>query len=228
MIRLVIADDHAVVRMGLRFVLKINPEIEVVAEAADGDEAMKAVREHNPDILLLDIRMPGRDGLSALDEILAAFPKLKVLMLSTSDAEEDIFRSIEAGARGYVVKDNRPEIIVDAVNKVAAGETYMTDQVRRIYEMRKTLPDLTPRELELLRLMARGLTNGHIVGSRDQRGHRQVAPSARLREDGRRDARRGGRGGDPPRPRLKLTVSMTAQGFRRGITLQDDLRSHGE
>ena len=162
MIRLVIADDHAVVRMRLRFVLKINPEIEVVAEAADGDEAMKAVREHNPDILLLDIRMPGRDGLSALDEILAAFPKLKVLMLSTSDAEEDIFRSIEAGARGYVVKDNRPEIIVDAVNKVAAGETYMTDQVRRIYEMRKTLPDLTPRELELLRLMARGLTNKDI------------------------------------------------------------------
>ena len=163
MIRLVIADDHAVVRMGLRFVLKINPDIEVVAEAADGDEAMKAVREHNPDILLLDIRMPGRDGLSALDEILAAFPKLKVLMLSTSDAEEDIFRSIEAGARGYVVKDNRPEIIVDAVNKVAAGETYMTDRVRRIYEMRKTLPDLTTRELELLRLTVRGLTNKDIA-----------------------------------------------------------------
>ena len=73
MIRLVIADDHDVVRMGLRFVLKINSEIKVAAEAADGDEALKAVREHNPDILLLDIRMPGRDGLSALDEILAAF-----------------------------------------------------------------------------------------------------------------------------------------------------------
>ena len=208
MIRLVIADDHAVVRMGLRFVLKINPEIEVVAEAADGDEAMKAVREHNPDILLLDIRMPGRDGLSALDEILAAFPKLKVLMLSTSDAEEDIFRSIEAGARGYVVKDNRPEIIVDAVNKVAAGETYMTDQVRRIYEMRKTLPPRphAARTGAPAPHGARTHQQGHIVGSRDQRGHGQVAPSARLREDGRRDARRGGIGGDPPRPGLKLTV----------------------
>lgn len=163
MIRVAIIDDHVVVRAGLRYIIEADPELEYVGEYGGGLGAADFVMFHNPDVVLLDVRMPDRSGIDALKDILAANPKARVVMLTTSDAEEDVFRAIEEGALGYVMKESELEVISAAVRSAMAGEVYMTDEVRKIYETRKGSKGLSSREAEALKLAATGAGNKEIA-----------------------------------------------------------------
>ena len=162
MTRVAIIDDHMVVRAGLKYVLESDPELEFAGEFGGGAVAAAFVSQVRPDVTLLDVRMPDLNGIDALREILAANPAAKVVMLTTSDVEEDVFRSIELGALGYVMKESPVEMIVAAIRSAVAGDVYMSEDVRRIYETRKGAKGLSPREAEVLGLVARGLGNREI------------------------------------------------------------------
>ena len=163
MIKLVIIDDHVVVRAGLRYIIEADPELEFAGEFGGGIGAVEFVAEKNPDVVLLDVRMPDRNGIDTLKDILAADPKRKVVMLTTSDAEEDVFRAIEEGAFGYVMKESEIETITAAIRAAYAGEVFMTDEVRRIYETRKGSKGLSARETEVLKIAATGAGNREIA-----------------------------------------------------------------
>ena len=162
-IRVVVIDDHAVVRMGLKLALDSMDDIEVVGEHSDGLAAAKFVNETKPDVVLLDIRMPGKDGVTALDEILTLRPDARVVMLTTSNTAEDVYRSISRGARGYVMKDRDPGDIVAAVRRVANGGRFIPDDIEEIFCNQRMMPRLTPRELETLQLLASGNSNRRIA-----------------------------------------------------------------
>ena len=163
MIRVVIIDDHVVVRAGLRYMIEADPELEFAGEFGGGLGAAEFVMYNNPDVVLLDVRMPDRNGIDVLKDILAADPKRRVVMLTTSDAEEDVFRAIEEGAFGYVMKESEIETITAAIRAAYAGEVFMTDEVRRIYETRKGAKGLSSREAEVLKYAARGDANRDIA-----------------------------------------------------------------
>ena len=163
MIKVVIIDDHVVVRAGLRYIIEADPELELIGEFGGGLGAAEFVMYNNPDVVLLDVRMPDRNGIDALKDILAADPKRRVVMLTTSDAEEDVFRAIEEGALGYVMKDSEISVISAAIRSAMAGEVFMTDEVRRIYETRKGSKGLSSREAEALKLAAKGAGNKEIA-----------------------------------------------------------------
>ena len=165
MIRVVIIDDHVVVRAGLRYIIEADPELELVGEFGGGVGAVEFVAEKNPDVVLLDVRMPDRGGIDVLKDLLAADPKRKVVMLTTSDVEEDVFRAIEEGAFGYVMKESPIEVISAAISSAHAGEVFMTDDVRRIYETRKGSKGLSSREAEALKLAAKGAGNKEIAAA---------------------------------------------------------------
>ena len=162
MIRVVIIDDHVVVRAGLRYIIEADPELEFAGEFGGGVGASAFVAEKEPDVTLLDVRMPDRGGIDVLKDILAANPKARVVMLTTSDAEEDVFRAIEEGALGYVMKESPVETISAAIRSALAGDVFMTDEVRQIYETRKSVKGLSPREAEVLKTAAKGLSNREI------------------------------------------------------------------
>ena len=163
MIKVVIIDDHVVVRAGLRYIIEADPELELIGEFGGGLGAADFVMYNNPDVVLLDVRMPDRNGIDALKDILAADPKRRVVMLTTSDAEEDVFRAIEEGALGYVMKDSEIDVISAAIRSAMAGEVFMTDDVRKIYETRKGSKGLSARESEALKLAAKGAGNKEIA-----------------------------------------------------------------
>ena len=163
MIRVVIIDDHVVVRAGLRYIIEADPELEFVGEFGGGVGAVEFVAEKDPDVVLLDVRMPDRGGIDVLKDLLAAKPRRKVVMLTTSDVEEDVFRAIEEGALGYVMKESPIETITAAIHAAHGGEVYMTEDVRRIYETRKTSKGLSAREAEVLALAAKGDGNKEIA-----------------------------------------------------------------
>ena len=163
MIKVVIIDDHVVVRAGLRYIIEADPELELIGEFGGGLGAAEFVMYNNPDVVLLDVRMPDRNGIDALKDILAADPKRRVVMLTTSDAEEDVFRAIEEGALGYVMKDSEISVISAAIRSAMAGEVFMTDDVRKIYETRKGSKGLSARETEALKLAAKGAGNKEIA-----------------------------------------------------------------
>ena len=165
MIKVVIIDDHVVVRAGLRYIIEADPELEFIGEFGGGLGAAEFVMFNNPDVVLLDVRMPDRNGIDALKDILAADPKRRVVMLTTSDAEEDVFRAIEEGALGYVMKDSEISVISAAIRSAMAGEVFMTDDVRRIYETRKGSKGLSSREAEALKLAAKGAGNKEIAAA---------------------------------------------------------------
>ena len=162
-ISVAVIDDHAVVRMGLKYALSAFKDLEFSGEYGDGEGAADFVKRLQPDVTLLDIRMAKKDGIEALGEILAAVPEAKVIMLTTSMTEEDVFRSLESGAEGYVLKDRDPQCIVDAIRTVAEGGKYVPEEVRAIYEARRLAPGLTPREHEALKLLAKGKSNREIA-----------------------------------------------------------------
>ena len=163
MIKVVIIDDHVVVRAGLRYIIEADPELEFAGEFGGGVGAVEFVAEKNPDVVLRDVRMPDRGGIDVLKDLLAADPKRKVVMLTTSDVEEDVFRAIEDGAFGYVMKDSEISVISAAIKSAMAGEVFMTDDVRKIYETRKGSKGLSAREAEVLKLAAKGGSNGAIA-----------------------------------------------------------------
>jgi len=164
MTRVIIIDDHVVVRAGLKYVLASDPELQLVGEFGGGQGAAQFVADTGCDVVLLDVRMPDMSGVEVLKEILAIDPKQKVVMLTTSNLEEDVYRAIEAGAMGYVMKESTVEEIITAIRAVRYSNHYMSDEVRQIYETRKGAKGLAPRETEVLTLVAKGLSNRDIAG----------------------------------------------------------------
>lgn len=157
-----IVDDHSVVRIGIKYVLMTDSEFKFVGEADDGAEAVSLVEKYRPDILLLDVRMPGTDGIAALKAVRETFPDQKVVMLTMSDSEEDVYQAITLGARGYVIKDNSPGNIIGALKIVMSGELAVSENVRNVYEARKSERGLTDREKEILLLVSKGCSNVEI------------------------------------------------------------------
>ncbi|MCR5414599.1 MAG: response regulator transcription factor [Kiritimatiellae bacterium] len=161
--RIVMIDDHAVMRMGIKYALSFVPDIEFAGEYDGGDGAAKWVMEQNPDVILLDIRMPDKNGLEVLSEIMLVRPKSNVLMLTTSAADEDIYRSLNLGAKGYLVKDRGCDELAKAIRTLAQGGKYIPGEIKEIYLDRKSMPDLTKREKEALDLMCAGHSNDDIA-----------------------------------------------------------------
>ena len=175
MTRVLIADDQALVRVGLRKILEAETDVTVVAEAADGEDAVTQTRRHRPDLVLMDIRMPILDGIEATHRIVRAEPATRVLILTTFGLDTYVFDALLAGASGFMLKDAPPEEIAAAVRIVARGEALLTPTVTRavIEEFVRHAPgtaptpspaleELTPREQEVLDLLARGLSNPEI------------------------------------------------------------------
>jgi DNA-binding NarL/FixJ family response regulator len=174
-VRVLIVEDDALMRAGLRGVLDAAPGIEVVGEAGDGRDAAHRAGVHHPDVVLMDIRMPGVDGIAATREVLAAFPDVRVVVLTTFEQDDYLFGALEAGASGFLLKRSKPEELVAAIHTVAGGESLLspavTDRViARAASRRATAPadhaavdELTPREREVLGLVAGGLSNAEIA-----------------------------------------------------------------
>jgi DNA-binding NarL/FixJ family response regulator len=165
MIKVVLVDDHPVVRVGLRGMLEAADDLRVVGEAGSGDEALTLVAAVAPDVVLMDLRMPGTDGVAATALIAERFPAVRVLVLTPYDTDTDILRAIEAGATGYLLKDTPIGTLVDAIRAASRGETVLAPPVaaRLVTQMRRpSFEQLTPREVEVLRLVARGLSNVDI------------------------------------------------------------------
>lgn len=166
MIRIVLADDHPVVREGIKAVLSADGDIEVVAEAGDGREAVAEARRHRPDLVVMDLRMPVLDGVGATAELARTDPDIRVLVLTTYDTDDLIVRSVEAGAAGFLLKDTPPDELRAGVRSAAAGQSVLSPPVaaRLMRRLRGDDPsDLTPRELEILGLVAEGRTNADIA-----------------------------------------------------------------
>lgn len=167
-VRVLLVDDHPVVREGLRGMLTAEEGIDVVAEAGSGDAALAAVREHAPDVVLMDLRMPEGDGVSATAEINAAGLGARVVVLTMYDTDSDILRAVEAGAMGYLLKDSSRHELAAAVRGAARGETVLAPSVaaRLVTHVRAPSAPETPtaREVEVLRLVADGLSNAEIGG----------------------------------------------------------------
>jgi DNA-binding NarL/FixJ family response regulator len=174
MIRLVLADDHALVRQGLRSLLDLTPDLRVVGEAADGEEALRKVAELDPDVVLMDVRMPRMTGLEALRALRLEAPGRRVVLLTTFDEDAAIIEALRAGVQGFLLKDVSLEELADAIRRVAAGETLLPPGVaervaRGLAELPRDFPHaelpegLTRREVEVLRLIARGLSNREIA-----------------------------------------------------------------
>ena len=165
MIRVLLADDHPVVRAGLRGMLTTEPDIEVAGEAGSGPEAVALARARGYDVILMDLRMPGGDGVTATEQILAADPGARVLVLTTYESDADILRAVGAGATGYLLKDATPAELAEAVRAAARGETVLAPSVaeRLITHVRRPQQEmLSARETEVLAWAARGHTNAEI------------------------------------------------------------------
>jgi NarL family two-component system response regulator LiaR len=168
LISVLVADDHPVVRQGLRTFLETQADLEVVGEAADGTEAVELAQRLLPDVVLMDLVMPGQDGVAATRRIRQLSPSTKVIVLTSFDDDERVFPSVKAGAAAYLLKDARPQELAEAVRRVHAGEALLAPSVaaklmQEVAGQRPPSAELTERELEVLRLIARGLSNKLIA-----------------------------------------------------------------
>jgi two-component system NarL family response regulator len=176
-LKVLIVDDHALFRRGLQMVLRQEPDIDVVGEAADGNEAVAMAQESMPDVILMDARMPHRSGIEATHQIKDLLPHVRILMLTISDEEADLYEAIKAGAAGYLLKEIPIDEVAEAIRSVSAGQSRLSPSMaaklltefaamsRRAAETRQLpAPRLTDREMEVLRLVAQGLNNRDIAG----------------------------------------------------------------
>lgn len=164
-IRILIADDHFVVRMGLAALINSQPDMEVVAEAGNGRQAIDLFREHQPDVILMDLRMPVMPGLDATRSIMSEYPGARIVVLTTYDGDEDIYRALQAGAKAYLLKDVLGDGLLAAIREVHAGRRHLPANVAARLAGRLPLSNLTSRELEVLELIAKGMTNGDIAAA---------------------------------------------------------------
>jgi DNA-binding NarL/FixJ family response regulator len=174
-VRVLIVDDDDLMRAGLRAVLSSDDTIEVVGEAADGRDVVPLVRSLAPDLVLMDVRMPDVDGITATAEVLAAAPETRVVILTTFELDDYVFGALRAGASGFLLKRTRPEELVEAIHTVAAGDSLLSPSVTRTVidrmaeqpapdrRARERVEELTPREREVLEHIARGLSNSEIA-----------------------------------------------------------------
>jgi DNA-binding NarL/FixJ family response regulator len=173
-IRVFLADDHAIVRDGLRFILQAQPDMTVVGEATDGRQAVDRVKKLNPDVVIMDITMPTLNGIEATRQILQSCPSTRIVILSVHSTPEHIYRSFQAGVQGYILKESAGAEVVDAVRTVHAGERYLCRKIASnviddyIRQQESTAKDplerLTPREREVLQLVAEGKSSKEISG----------------------------------------------------------------
>lgn len=170
-IRILIADDHAIVRSGLRALMETVDGIDVIGEAADGQEAVKRVLGHRPDVVLMDLEMPVLDGIQAIGQIVEQAPATRILVLTSFATDDRVFPAMKAGALGYLLKDSEPEALIEAIRQVHRGESSLHPKIARklIQELSRpaaqppTADPLTPREVEVLQLIAQGLGNQEIA-----------------------------------------------------------------
>jgi len=163
-IRILIADDHLVYRIGIRNLLASEPGFEVIGEAPDGVQAIELYNSLKPDVLLLDLRMPKKNGIEVVQAIRRDDRAARILVVTSYQTEEEVFRVLQAGALGYVLKDVGRETLIGAVRSVNSGARWISPAIARQFADRAVRQELTARELEVLKLLARGLTNREIAG----------------------------------------------------------------
>jgi two-component system NarL family response regulator len=161
-IRVLIVDDHAIVRKGLATIINRDPEMTVIAQAEDGQQAIALFREYQPDVTLMDLRMPKMGGVEAIMTICAEFKQARIVVLTTYDGDEDIYRGLQAGAQGYLLKDSKLGELLNAIRAIHNGQKYIPPEVGAKLLQRMSNPELSERELEVLRLMAQGMGNQEI------------------------------------------------------------------
>ena len=161
-IGILVADDHFIVRMGLISLVNTESTMEIVGEAADGNQAVELYAKFRPDLVLMDSRMPVKDGIEATIEIRKLDPGARVLILTTFDGDNDIHKALQAGAQGYVLKNATGEELIPAIQAVAAGQKWIPKEIAKRLTSRKLFEELTPRELNVLQLLVKGLANKQI------------------------------------------------------------------
>jgi two-component system, NarL family, response regulator len=161
-IQILLADDHSIVRQGLATIIDRDPEMTVIAQAEDGQQAIDLFREHQPDVTLMDLRMPKMTGVEAITAICAEFKQARIMVLTTYDSDEDIYRGLQAGAQGYLLKEAKPNELLNAIRMIHSGQKYVPPEVGAKLVQRMSNPELSERELDVLRLMAQGMSNLEI------------------------------------------------------------------
>jgi DNA-binding NarL/FixJ family response regulator len=162
-IRILIADDHYVVRIGLTALISMEPDMEVTAVAVDGSQALDLFRRFQPDLALLDMRMPVKDGVQTAMEIRSQFPDARIIMLTAFDGDDEIHKAFQAGAQGYVFKNSSVEKLIPALRAVLAGQRWIPKEVASRLASRKSFENLTSREVQVLDELAKGLSNKEIA-----------------------------------------------------------------
>lgn len=162
-VRVILADDHPVVRDGLAAIVNRQPDMQVVAEAADGEEAARLYDQHQPDVMVLDLRMPKLDGVAVVQHVLEVHPGARLLIMTTYDGDEDIFQCLSQGAKGYLLKDAPRQEILSAIRAVSEDRPYASSSIAAKALQRMSKPSLTQRELGVLQLLAEGRSNKDIA-----------------------------------------------------------------
>lgn len=162
-IRVLIADDHSIFRQGLATIISRDPDMMVIAQAENGQQAIDLFREHQPDVTLMDLRMPEVEGVEAITAIRAESKSARIIVLTTYDSDEDIYRGLHAGAKGYLLKETEPDELLSAIRAIYRGQQYIPPEVGAKLVQRLSNPVLSERELAVLRSMAQGMSNADIA-----------------------------------------------------------------